>query len=266
MNVILRGVVGSHAYGLDTPESDVDMAGIYAVDTDELFKLEQPPLREQSIQTHDPDLILHEASKFCRLALRCNPSVLELLWLGKYEECTPLGYQLIVLRNHFLAAPLVKGAYLGYANEQMLRLQSVRSRFDERGRQDKMAKHARHVARLLFQGYQLYRTSTLPVKLPYPHMIRRLGDWAAQGDLEPLKRYFGSHVDKFNNNTSPLPDEPDARVIDNWLYEVRMSYLPGRLRKPRLGDLLTDDLTQPRLTDHGVSGGNLGLDVEQHLG
>lgn len=228
MNIILKGVVGSTAYGLSTPESDVDRLGIYAVDTVELFKLDQPTRREQSTVTHNPDVTLHEVDKFCHLARRCNPSLLELLWLGRYETSTPLGTNLIVIRNHFLSAPAVRGSYLGYANEQMLRLNAVRvaRSLDHSERPKKVAKHARHVARLLFQGYQLYRTSTLPIKLPHPEMVRSIGDWAAQGDLEPLKRHFQSYVDKFNSNTSPLPNAPDTQTIDDWLYQVRMRYLP----------------------------------------
>lgn len=229
MNIILQGVVGSYAYGLDTPESDVDRAGIYAVDTAELFTLDQPPRRLQSTVTHQPDVTLHEVDKFCHLARRCNPSVIELLWLTSYERQTALGYALVVLRNHFLSAPAVKGAYLGYANEQMLRLNTTKivEKLDGEQRRRKMAKHARHVARLLYQGYQLYRTSTLPVKLPNAMLIREIGEAAGDGDLEPLRRYFTSHVDKFNNNTSPLPGQSDTRIIDTWLHEVRMSYLPG---------------------------------------
>lgn len=229
MNIILQGVVGSQAYGLDTPESDVDRAGIFAMPTLNLFKLHQPPLREHSIVTHEPDVTLHEVHKFCHLASKCNPSILELLWLGSYEMCTSLGYSLIVIRNCFLSAQAVKGAYLGYANEQMLRLNSakiVESLGDEQ-RRHKMAKHARHVARLLYQGYQLYRTSVLPVRLPNAVLIREIGEAAGDGDLDPLRRYFIGHEAKFNDNLSPLPDAPDTQVIDNWLYEVRMSHLPG---------------------------------------
>lgn len=251
MNVILQGVVGSQAYGLATPDSNVDRLGIYAVDTAELFGLKAP------VETHvtkDPDSTLHEVRKFCALAIRCNPSVLELLWLGKYEVHTVLGMRLITIRNHVLSAHRVKDAYLGYATQQMRRMQQARAQFDDQRRPEKIAKHARHVARLVFQGYQLYRTSSLPVKLPYPDLIRSLGDWAAQGDLEPLNRYLGSHEDKFNNNSSALPDAPDTTVIDSWLHEVRMAYLPRWSRKPRLGDLFTDDLTKPVLRDAHPSG------------
>lgn len=228
MNIILQGVVGSTAYGLNTPESDVDRAGIYAVPTRNLFKLHQPPLREQSIVTTKPDVALHEVGKFCHLAQRCNPSVLELLWLGSYEHLTPLGSSLIAIRNHFLSAKAVKGAYLGYANEQMLRLQTARFRFDDSDRAAKMAKYARHIARLLYQGYQLYRTSTLPVKLPNAAHVHAIGKSAGEGDLEPLRRFFASYEAKFSANPSPLPDAPDIDTIDNWLYWLRMAYLPIR--------------------------------------
>lgn len=228
MNIILKGVVGSTAYGLSTPESDVDTGGIYAVDTVELFKLHQPPLREQTIETKSPDVTLHEAHKFCRLASKCNPSILELLWLGSYEQLAPMGSALIVIRNHFLSAQAVKGAYLGYANEQMLRLNAAKivQRLTTDERRQKMAKHARHVARLLYQGYQLYRTSTLPVKLPNAGLIREIGEAAGEGDAGPLRRYFASHEAKFNANPSALPEAPDTQVIDDWLRQLRLAYLP----------------------------------------
>lgn len=221
MNIILKGVVGSTAYGLATPESDVDMVGIFAVDTAELFGLRQP------VETHvtkSPDTTMHEARKFCALAIQCNPSILELLWLGEYDTLTPMGSALIVIRNHFLSSHRVKDAYLGYATQQMQRMQRAEPGPDKAA---KVAKHARHVARLLYQGYQLYRTSTLPVKLPHPETIRNFGYWAGQGDLEPLKKFFRSHEDNFNSNPSALPEAPDTAPIEEWLLGVRMSYLPG---------------------------------------
>lgn len=221
MNIILKGVVGSTAYGLATPESDVDYAGIYAVDTQELFGL------KAVVETHvtkGPDTTMHEVRKFCALAIQCNPSILELLWLGAYETLTPLGSTLIAIRNHFLSAQRVKAAYLGYATQQMGRMERAEPGPDKAA---KVAKHARHVARLLHQGYQLYRTSTLPVKLDNAEAVRFIGQQAGDGDFELLRRYFASHEDKFNANPSPLPEKPDTQVIDNWLHEVRMSHLPG---------------------------------------
>jgi hypothetical protein len=179
------------------------------------------------VVTKAPDSTMHEVRKFCHLAKQCNPSVLELLWLGSYEQQTSLGYSLIVIRNQFLSAHRVKDAYLGYATQQLRRMQEPSGAVNAEDRKRKLAKHARHVARLLYQGYQLYRTSTLPVKLPNAALIREIGEAAGEGNNGPLRRYFASHEAKFNANPSTLPDEPDLAVIDSWLHEVRMSHLPG---------------------------------------
>src|ERR1044072_586656 len=96
LSVLLLGVIGSTAYGLAGPDSDVDRLGVFAVPTVELHGLERPA---ESKVTYEPDVTLHEAAKFCRLALAGNPTVTELLWLPSrlYEVRTPPGDGLIAL-------------------------------------------------------------------------------------------------------------------------------------------------------------------------
>ncbi|WP_399208205.1 DNA polymerase beta superfamily protein [Streptomyces sp. SLBN-118] len=98
MNILLSGIVGSTAYGLAGPGSDVDRLGLFAVDTAALHGLHRPT---ESHVTTAPDRTLHEAAKWCRLALRGNPTVTELVWLPDdlYEVRTPLGDELIELRS-----------------------------------------------------------------------------------------------------------------------------------------------------------------------
>jgi len=81
MDVLLAGVVGSTAYGLDGPDSDVDRLGVFAAPTIAFHGLTRP--RESDVTTA-PDQTLHEAGKFCRLALGGNPTVGELMWLKHY--------------------------------------------------------------------------------------------------------------------------------------------------------------------------------------
>lgn len=87
--ILLSGVVGSTAYGLAGPDSDVDRLGIFAVPTLSLLGLTPP---EESHVTSKPDTTLHEAGKAARLMLAGNPTVTELLWLPDdlYEVRTPL--------------------------------------------------------------------------------------------------------------------------------------------------------------------------------
>src|SRR3712207_6802639 len=76
--IILQGIVGSTAYGLAREGSDVDRLGVFVTPTEELFYIAAP---RQTIVTHKPDQTLHEIGKYVSLALKCNPTILELMWL-----------------------------------------------------------------------------------------------------------------------------------------------------------------------------------------
>lgn len=62
--VLLSGVVGSTAYGLNTENSDVDHLGVYAAPTIRFHGLHPPIGREATVVHKDPD-----ASRTVRLRL-----------------------------------------------------------------------------------------------------------------------------------------------------------------------------------------------------
>ncbi len=74
----MAGIVGSTAYGLAGPGSDVDRLGMFAVRTETLHGLHPPT---ESVVAVNPDRTLHEVRKYARLALGGNPTVSELMWL-----------------------------------------------------------------------------------------------------------------------------------------------------------------------------------------
>ena len=147
-HVLLQGVVGSTAYGLATPESDIDRLGVFAWPTRRFHGLVPP---KETLDSHEPDICMHEAGKACRLLMGGNPTVNEILWLDDYEVRTALGEELISIRGAFLSAGRVKGAYLGYATQQFNRL-LTRGRFSSDIPERRVAKHARHLKRLVVQG------------------------------------------------------------------------------------------------------------------
>src|SRR5260370_18445824 len=121
--VLLAGIVGSTAYGLAGPDSDVDRLGMFAAPTMELLGLTSP---SESHVTTAPDSTFHEAGKAVRLMLGGNPTASELLWLPEdlYETRTPLGDELIGIRSSFLSPQRTRDAYLGYARQQFTQLLS----------------------------------------------------------------------------------------------------------------------------------------------
>lgn len=222
-NILMRGIVGSVAYGLDTEDSDVDKLGIFAQPTAEILGVYPPA---QSVVTTFPDTTYHDAGKFASLALKCNPTLLELLWLPRdlYEVQTELGARLIKIRKSFLSAPYVRNAYLGYATQQFRRLENRGDGSFSADTRKRTAKHARHLLRLLTQGLDLYEEGTLNVRLSNPEWYREFGEKIASGDLEAGRKEISMAEHAFNAHASCLPEKPDVETVQDWLLDVRRAF------------------------------------------
>jgi predicted nucleotidyltransferase len=127
---IFLTLAGSRAYGTDHPDSDWDYRGIAippmesylglrysfenAVDKDnwKLF----PDLMKP-----DADSQILELSKFCRLALECNPSIIEILFSEDVLYEHPIMKDLIDNRKLFLSKQ-AKARFSGYAISQLKRI------------------------------------------------------------------------------------------------------------------------------------------------
>lgn len=222
--VLLAGIVGSTAYGLDHAGSDVDRIGTYAAPTEAFHGLHPPLGREASYVTTAPDATYHEAGKIAALMLKGNPTVTELAWLDTYEVRHPLGGELIGIRSAFLSAKAVRNAYLGYATQQMQRLVSRGDGSFSSDTRKRTEKHGRHLWRLLQQGTALHLTGRLSVRLDDDAVDqcrefgRRIGD-----DAEIGKRAIRRAEELFDG-PGVLPDEPDVASAEAWLLRVRREF------------------------------------------
>lgn len=222
MHTLLSGIVGSTAYGLAHEGSDVDRLGVFAVNTDRLHGLARPA---ESRVTKGPDITMHEAAKWCRLALAGNPTVMELVWLPEelYEVKTGLGAELIDIRSAFLSAPRVRNAYLGYATQQFKKLESRGDGTFSADLRNRTEKHARHLWRLCHQGLELYTTGNLPIRLENPGAFHEFGAAVAR-DPAVARSMLASYEADFNHVRSVLPSEPDQATVEGWLLDVRRAF------------------------------------------
>jgi len=220
MHVLLSGIVGSTAYGLAHAGSDVDRLGLFAAPTVGFHGLHRPA---ESHVTTAPDRTLHEAAKWCRLALSCNPTASELVWLPDelYEVRTALGEELIALRRSFLSARAVRNSYLGYATQQFRKL-TTRDPAEPRSRAQG-AKNARHLVRLLEQGLTLHETGKVEVRLADPDRVRALGERFAERPTEAAGLL--AEAEQRFDRPGVLPDAPDERPAEAWLLRVRAAHL-----------------------------------------
>lgn len=216
-DVILSGVVGSVAYGMDHPHSDEDALGVCALPTARMLASHAPRWEDLSQVTHEPDVTLHEALKFVRLALSANPTVLDLLWLPQdcYRTVTEEGRALLDIREKFLSQK-VRHTFLNVARQY-----AQKARNNERAR----AKSARHTLRVLDQGLALYRTGFLPVRLADPQHYLDFGQSVAEGDLLLLDEALVRAEQEFEVGGSPLPEKPDVARVNEWLMDLRRSRL-----------------------------------------
>ena len=222
---ILRGIVGSRAYGLDHEGSDTDRLGCYVAPTVQFHGL-HPPIGKLAsrVQTTPSDYTEHEAGKLVSLLLACNPTVTELLYLDSYEVCTPEGRALIDIRNAFLSAKAVRNAYLGYATQQFRRLSERGDGSFSADTRKRTQKHARHLRRLCWQGFTLYSTGHLPIRVEHPEDYHEFGRVVAN-NAEHAAGLIREYEYKFDTVASVLPDKPDEDAAVRWLLDVRARHL-----------------------------------------
>jgi len=215
--VLLSGIIGSRAYGMDTPESDTDRLGIWAAPTSLFHGFDLPIDRYATLVQHTPDVTLHEARKYLLLALKGNPTIVELLWLERYETLSPAGVRLIDMREKLLSAPRIRSAYLGYASQQYERLQRS-GRFPDVP-VSRIQKHARHLLRLLDQGTMLYQTGQLIIRVSDQQRYFDFGRAVASDPNAALPEFRAAERDF--GLSSPLPEYPDDDAAQAWLLSVR---------------------------------------------
>lgn len=73
--IILECISGSKAYGLDTPNSDTDIKGVFILPKDEFYSLDYIP----QVQNETNDIVFYELGRFMELLSLNNPNILELL-------------------------------------------------------------------------------------------------------------------------------------------------------------------------------------------
>lgn len=218
--VLLAGIVGSTAYGLAGPDSDVDRLGMFAAPTYALLGLRRP---RESYVTSRPDETFHEAGKAARLMLAANPTASELLWLPDelYDVRTPLGDEMRALRSSFLSAKRVREAYLGYATQQFRKLIA---HAEDGSSTARASKHARHLMRLVDQGLGLYTTGHMSVRLTHPERYLEFGERVA-ADARVAVPFMADAEDRFTRQKTVLPDVPDTSAVEAWLLRVRRAFL-----------------------------------------
>lgn len=116
---------GSHAYGTDTPTSDVDIRGCTLNNASEIVGLSN---FEQLVETNT-DTTVYSFNKLISLLINCNPNTIEMLGCKPehYIYMTESGKEMLDNRKMFLSKRALY-SFGGYANQQLNRLEAAIAR------------------------------------------------------------------------------------------------------------------------------------------
>jgi predicted nucleotidyltransferase len=112
---------GSHAYGTNRPDSDLDIKGVAIPPVEYFFGwLEH---FEQADSGFDSDVQIYDIRKFFNLAADCNPNIIEVLWTDPNDwiEYNRFGIELHELRGQFISKK-ARHTFAGYAHAQLKRI------------------------------------------------------------------------------------------------------------------------------------------------
>lgn len=123
--IILLGLGGSHAYGTNNPDSDIDFRGITLNMPSDLLGLTTFEQYEDS----KTDTVIYSFNKIIKLLLECNPNTCEILGLDEdqYLIKTTLGQDILDHKDLFITKRAAK-SFGGYAGAQLRRLQNAIAR------------------------------------------------------------------------------------------------------------------------------------------
>lgn len=226
-------IVGSHAYGVATEDSDIDVYGFLTPELEFVFphtRREIPGFgrQHQRFEQHqgkDPcDYTIYSIVKFFQLCMENNPNMVDALFTPDHcvIHLSNVGRMVREKKELFLH----KGSYhkfRGYAHAQMAKLERKVGHENPR-RAASMEQHgydtkyAYHLVRLLYETREILNNHTLVLdKYPGDLMRIRNGEYT----LEYIKDWFNAMMVTLERDyeKSTLRYEPDQEAIQQLLVD-----------------------------------------------
>ncbi len=123
--LISRFRAGSHLYGTNTPDSDIDTRGVFIPSIEYFLGVAQ---RTTGYRDKITDTEYHELSHFFKLALKCNPNIIEYFFIPTSQMITSSKeWDLIVENKDLFLSSKAKHTFTGYAFSQMKRIKNHRA-------------------------------------------------------------------------------------------------------------------------------------------
>ncbi|WP_028797364.1 nucleotidyltransferase domain-containing protein [Streptomyces purpureus] len=218
-HTIYSCVMGSRAFGLATEGSDTDRRGVFLAPTPLFWRFDKPPTH---VDGPAEEQFSWELERFCELALRANPNILECLHSPVVERIDDTGRELLSLREAFLSRQ-VHQTFVRYALGQRKKLDA-----DMRQYGAPRWKHAMHLLRLLTSCRDLLRTGrlTLDVGPDRERLLAVKHGEVSWPEVDSWMTRLSEEADRAAL-TTPLPSEPDRPRVEAFLLRTRRASAAG---------------------------------------
>ena len=133
-NIIILGLGGSHAYGTNNENSDLDIRGVATHSAEDILTRKG----FEQVTNEAKDTTVYSLEKIINLLSNCNPNTIEILGLEpwQYIHVTDVGQALIDNVDMFLSKRAVH-SFGGYAASQARRLDNKAVRLVEQSKREK---------------------------------------------------------------------------------------------------------------------------------
>lgn len=230
-------LIGSHAYGLNGPDSDIDLRGI--VIPDDLTYYFGTKVFEQHDYPEDEDHVAWHIKKFMPLAAKGNTQMLEMIFNpADCQRFVDPAFKHYVLdeREQFMTQSIFNSIH-GYAISEHNKALGLSSRdLGARRKEDLETlgysnRNASHCIRLMYAGAHAMLNAEFPVRLPDPErticLSIKQGKVSKEGYLELYEEYL--HRLKEAGEKTELPTDFNYEWMNRTLVDIQM-YMLG-LRK-----------------------------------
>lgn len=220
---------GSHAYGTNTEDSDLDYKGIvippasYFLGLDSFEGYDKSGGKSFKNTSEDVDVTLTHINKFVRGAMAGVPQNLEMLFAvtEDYIYLDFKGKELIRIRDKFMSKQIMK-KFGGYAKSQAMKMQNLKSngaaRIDLVEKYGFDTKFYMHTIRSLQMAIDILDDKTeFKTRRDNAHYLvdLRNGLHSLDQALDNIEHHELLLKEAYENTS--LPEEPDYDFINNWL-------------------------------------------------
>lgn len=221
--ILFAKLWGSRSHNTHKEDSDYDYCGVYVCPTKQILSLNPPQdtcEQDKAVdKSTDQDYQFHEVYKFCKLLMKGNPGIVEMLFTKKFCIYNHPWQKLWEERKRFLTKQVVK-SYLGYMDGQLKRLSKGSYLHTTGG--DFNEKWAYHIVRLGYDA-QLIAMGKEPEiwKEGYGQLtlMKIRNNQFKRDDIMPIINTIYQNIETLK--PWDLPEKGDEQFLNDWLLEIR---------------------------------------------